>query len=208
MGGRREEAIRHAELASGNEPGAAFEMLAELMLRSNRLADAAEYARRSQTADRGRVLSAFVLGEVQRRQGQYEAAVASYRQAIEAKSLRKGLLVRSLHAGLADCLARLGKEAEAEKEFRAEIEAIPYSPEGRTGLALLYRSQGRDAEAREVLGGVVTENPRAGAEEYWTVVRTLATLGDVAAAREWASRARRLFPADPRFRERAARTAG
>jgi choline-sulfatase len=208
MGGRREEAIRHAELASGHEPGAAFEMLAELMLRSERLADAAEYARRSQKADPRRVLSAFVLGEVQRRQGQYEAAVASYRQAIEAKSLRKGLLVRSLHSGLADCLARLGKEAEAEQEFRAEIEAIPYSPEGRTGLAMLYRSQGRDAEAREVLGGVVTANPRAGAEEYWTVVRTLATLGDLPAAREWASRARSLFPADPRFRERGARTAG
>jgi len=46
---------------------------------------------------------------------------------------------------------------------------------------------------------VVTTNPRAGADEYWTVVRTFATLGDLAAAREWAGRARVLFPADRRF---------
>ena len=64
---------------------------------------------------------------------------------------------------------------------------------------MLYRSQGRDADARSVLEGVVTANPRAGADEYWTVVRAFATLGDLAAAREWAGRARVLFPADRRF---------
>jgi tetratricopeptide (TPR) repeat protein len=201
MAGRRDRAARHAELASATEPGAAFETLAELMLRGNRLDEAAEYARRSREADRGRVLSAFVQGEVHRRQGRFEAAIAAYREAVEGQRLRKGVVIRSLHAGLADCLARTGHEAEAEKEFLAEIEAIPDSREGRTGIALLYRSQGRDAEARDALAGVVTKNPKAGAEEYWVVVRTLATLGDVTAAREWASRARALFPADRRFRE-------
>jgi arylsulfatase A-like enzyme/Tfp pilus assembly protein PilF len=197
--GQQERALRHAELASVSQPGEAFETVAELMLRRDRLREAAEYARRSLDADRSRVLSAFVLGEVARRQGRYEEAVPSYRQAIEAQRLRRGLVVRNVHAGLADCLARLGREAEAEKEFVAEIAAIPHSREGRTGLAILYRSQGRDAEARGVLEGVVTANPRAGAEEYWTVVRTFATLGDVTAAREWAGRARARFPGDRRF---------
>jgi len=173
--------------------------VAELMLRSDRLREAADYARRSLDADRSRVLAAFVLGEVERRQGRCEPAVAAYRQAIEAQRLRRGVLVRNVHAGLADCLARLGQEAEAEREFLAEIEAIPYSREGRTGLAMLYRSQSRDAEARNVLEGVVTANPRAGAEEYWTVVRTFAALGDVTAARAWAGRARARFPGDRRF---------
>jgi arylsulfatase A-like enzyme/Tfp pilus assembly protein PilF len=200
VGGRQDRAMRHAELASAGQPAEAFETLAELMLRTNRLDEAAMYARRSLGADGSRVLSAFVLGEVARRQGRFEQAVAAYRQAIDAQRLRKGLVVRNLHAGLADCLARLGREAEAEKEFLAEIETIPYSREGRTGLAMLYRSQGRDAAARGALEGVVTANPQAGAEEYWTVVRTFATLGDVAAAREWAGRAHALFPSDPRFR--------
>jgi Tfp pilus assembly protein PilF len=118
---------------------------------------------------------------------------------VDAQRLRRGLVVRGVHVGLADALARLGQEAEAEKEFLAEIETIPQSREGRTGLAILYRSQGRDAEARTVLEGVVTANPRAGAEEYWTVVRTFATLGDVSAARAWAGRAHARFPGDRRF---------
>jgi arylsulfatase A-like enzyme/Tfp pilus assembly protein PilF len=198
--GQWERALRHAEVASVSQPGEAFETLAELMLRKDRLREAAEYARRSLDADRSRVLSAFVLGEVARRQGRCDEAVASYREAIESQRLRRGLVVRSVHAGLADCLARLGQEAESEKEFLAEIEAIPYSREGRTGLAILYRSQGRDVEARGALEGIVTANPRAGADEYWAVVRTLATLGDAAAARQWSSRGRARFPSDPRFR--------
>jgi hypothetical protein len=62
------------------------------------------------------------------------------------------------------------------------------------------RSQGRDAEARTVLAGIVTENPGAGADEYFAVARTLVVLGDVPAAREWAARARALYPSDRRFR--------
>jgi len=198
--GRLDRAVRHAELASATEPGPGLETLAELMLRANRLPEAEGAARRSLAADRSGVLSAFILGEVARRQGRFAEAVPAYRQAIAAQRLRKGLVVRDLHSGLADCLARLGQEAEAEKEFRAEIETIPYSRDGRTGLAMLYRSQGRDAEAREALEGVVTANPRAGADEYWTVVHTLATLGDAAAARQWSSRGRARFPSDARFR--------
>jgi choline-sulfatase len=197
--GRPERALRHAELASATQPAEAFETLAELMLQRGRLGEAAEYARRSLAVDRSRVLSAFLLGEVARKEGRFAQAVPAYRQAIEAQRLHRGSVVRNLHAGLADCLARLGQEAEAEKEFLAEIAAIPHSREGRTGLAILYRSQGRDAEARGVLEGVVTANPRAGADEYWTVVRAFTTLGDVTAARAWAGRARARFPGDRRF---------
>ena len=198
--GRMDRALRHAELAAATDPARAYETTAELMLRAGRLGEAASFGRRGLDADRSSVMSAFVLAEVARRQGRFAEAVPLYRQAAAAQRLRKGLVVRDLHAGLADCLARLGQLPEAEQEFRAEIAAIPYSREGRTGLAILYRSQGRDAEARGVLEGVVTANPRAGAEEYWTLVRALATLGDAAAARDWAGRGRARFPSDPRFR--------
>jgi Tfp pilus assembly protein PilF len=68
------------------------------------------------------------------------------------------------------------------------------------GLATLYRSQGRDAEARRTLDGVVLAHPRPGTEEHWVVVRTYRVLGDEEAARTWSARARSRFPADPRFR--------
>ena len=64
---------------------------------------------------------------------------------------------------------------------------------------MLLRSQGRDAEAREALAGVVTANPRAGADEYVVVPHArdsrrprcgprLGALGTV------------LYPADARLR--------
>ena len=77
---------------------------------------------------------------------------------------------------------------------------MPWSTEGRVGLAMLYRSQGRDAEARSALSGLVAAQQKPNADAYWTVVRTLSVLGDVTAAREWASRAHAKFPGDRRFR--------
>ena len=35
--------------------------------------------------------------------------------------------------------------------FKAELAAIPDSPEARQGLAALYKAQGREAEAQAIL---------------------------------------------------------
>jgi arylsulfatase A-like enzyme/tetratricopeptide (TPR) repeat protein len=196
--GRLEPAIRHAELASGRDPGRAFEILAQVMMDAKRPADAASFARRSLASDPRRVMSHFVLGVVARQQGRCEEAVVSLQRAAEVERSERGSIVRSLHYQLGDCLARLGRDADAEREFRTELAAVPSSPEARVGLAMLYRSQGRDAESREVLAGLATTSPSPDA--YWTIVRTFGILGDTEAARSWAAQARQRFPADPRFR--------
>jgi superkiller protein 3 len=200
LDGRRDLAEKHAEIAARREPGKAFETLASLMLDAGQWERAHEYARRSIEADPRRVMSHFALAVVARRAGRFEEALAAYRRAEEENQLQKGSVVLSLHAGIADCLARLGREAEAEKEFRAEIEAIPWSRDGRVGLAMLLRSQGRDADARSALEGLLAAGPRPGPDTYWTIVRAFGVLGDVTAAQEWAARARAKFPSDPRFR--------
>jgi tetratricopeptide (TPR) repeat protein len=164
------------------------------------LARAAGYARRSVAADPERIMSRFILGVAAQRAGRYEEALAEFRRADEAKRRQRRVVVKNLHANMADCLARLGREGEAEREFRAEIEAIPHSEEARVGLALLYRSQGRDGEARASLAGLVTSQPHATPEAYLKVVRTFSVLGDAEASREWAARARAQFPSDARFR--------
>jgi choline-sulfatase len=189
----------HARAAALVVPGEGYEILATLRLAQNRLAEAAEAARRSLEADPGRVVAHYVLGVVAHRAGRCDEAVPEFQKAAAAQRLHKGLVVRGLHSGLGDCLARAGRDADAEREFREEIDAIPYTKDGRIGLAALYRSQGRDAEARSVLEGVVTANPRAGAEEYAAVVCTFSVLGDAAAARAWTARAHARFPADRRF---------
>lgn len=198
--GRADRAREHAQLATERDPAAAHELLAELSMDAGRLDEAARHAALSVKADASRYMSRFLIGAVAQRQGRCDEAIAAFRLAIEAKRAEPHAVVRNLHAALADCLARSGQVDEAEREFKAEIAAIPWSPEGRVGLATLYRSQGRDIEARDVLAGVVLMLPRADAEAYWTVVRTLNVLGDTAASKEWAARARALFPADRRFR--------
>jgi choline-sulfatase len=190
----------HAELAAKENPAEGYELLAQLMLDLRDLPRAEEYARKSLAADPQRIMAHFVVGVAAQRSGRYEEALAAFRAAEEYKQRRKLMIVQNLHASMADCLARLGREAEAEREFLKEIETIPSSSEGRVGLATLYRSQARDQEARQVLGGLVAAQPQPSADAYWTVVRTFQVLGDGAAAREWGMRARSAFPADPRFR--------
>src|SRR5258708_1511704 len=187
---------KHAQAAALTAPGEGWEIVATLRLEQGRSAEAAEAARRSLGADPGGVVAHYVRGLGGRRAGRCEEAVPEFQKALQAQRLHKFLVVPGLHPGLADCLARAGREADAEKEFRAEIETLPHNTEGRVGLAALYRSQGRDGEARAVLEGVVTANPRAGAAEYGLVVRTFSLLGDSVAARAWAARAHDRFPAD------------
>jgi tetratricopeptide (TPR) repeat protein len=198
--GRRDKAERAAAQAASTDPAQAYETLAGLLVAAGRLEEAATFARRAVAADPERVTARYVLGLAAQKAGRCEDALAEYRRADESRGRRRGLIVPGLHARMGDCLARLGRATEAEAQFQREIEEVPYSSEGRVGLAILYRSVGRDEAMRNVLAGVVTANPRAGANEYWTVVRTLAGLGDAPAAREWAARARARYPSDPRFR--------
>jgi tetratricopeptide (TPR) repeat protein len=194
-------AREHAELAARRDPAAGYEIRAQLAMDGGRPAEAAAFARRSIEADPSRYMSHFLLGAALQREGRCGDAVPAFTRAIEAKRREPQAVVRNLHAGLADCLARTGREAEAEREFQAELAAVPWSPEGRVGLATLLRSQSRDAEARTVLAGVVTNLPQPTADAYYTVVHALTVLGDTPAAREWAAKARTQFPRDPRFRE-------
>jgi choline-sulfatase len=195
-------AREHAELAARRDPAAADEVLAELMMDAGRLPDAAAFAARSVEADPSRYMSHFVIGVVAQRQARCPDAIAAFRRAIDAKRAEPHAVVRNLHAGLADCLARTGQTADAEREFQAELAEVPWSPEGRIGLANLYRSQGRDADARTALAGIVTALPQSNPDAYWMIVRALTAQQDAVAAREWAARARALFPTDRRFRFR------
>jgi type IV pilus assembly protein PilF len=193
-------AREHATLAANRDPAAANETLAELALDAGHADEAKAYALKSQETDPTRYMTQFLLGILAQRQGRCDEAIPYFRRAIDLKRTDPDAVVRNLHAGLADCLARAGRSAEAEREFKNELSAIPSSPGARVALATLYRSLGRDAEARQTLEGLIASTPNPEPGTYLTVVRAFQTLGDTAAAREWSARARAKFPADPRFR--------
>jgi choline-sulfatase len=144
-------ARQHAEVGSERDPARGFEILAALMMDAARLDEAEALARRSLKADSSRYMSEYFLGVIAQQRGKYGDAIPHFERAIEAKRVEPKAVVRNLHAGLADCLARTGREADAEREFKAELAVIPDSPEAHRGLAALYKAQGREAEARAML---------------------------------------------------------
>ena len=200
IAGRLDAARRHAEIATRQDPGGAYEFLAELELGLDRLPAAEAAAQKSVAADPSRPMSHYALGLAAARRGDLNDAEVRFRAAIERSSSDSGRIFANLHASLADCLARMGRESEAEAEFRKEIEIMPASRPGRIGLTLLLRSQSRDDEARSVIGGLVEKNPAATADDFGVVVRTLSGLGDAEGASAWKRRGRARFPNDPRFR--------
>jgi len=201
LAGRRALAEKHAAQAAAGDPGRAFEGLAEALFTAGKVDEAVQFARRAVAADPDRVAAHYVLGLAAQRGGRCPEALAHFDRAVAARARQPGLLVPGLDVRRGDCLARLGREQEAERAFQAEVAALPRSAEARIGLAILYRTQGRDEEARAALGGLIDAS--SSAAEYWTVVRTLAGLGDMATARQWATQAHARFPSDERFRVRA-----
>ena len=198
--GNRRLLETHASLAAKERPGDAYEMLAQSSLDRGRLDEATAFAARSLAADPDRPVARYIEGLVARRRGRCEEALTALADAEAIRLRRRGFVIPGVHASRGDCLARLDRHSEAEAAFQEEVRNIPHSREGRIGLGILYRSQGRDREAREAVVGIVTAHPQPGADEYAEVVRTFVGLEDIASAREWAGRARALFPRDHRFR--------
>src|SRR5205823_6551191 len=101
-------------------------------------------------------------------------------------------LLQNLNYLKGDSLARLGRTAEAEPAFRQEITDFPNSTLARTSLAMLYASQGREAEARRALDDLVRDvhSPDA----YFAAIRTYEILGDSHAAAGLRTEQRRVFP--------------
>jgi len=137
-------------------------------------------------------MAAFTEAHGARDSGDLQRAVELYQKAIALLQSERSLVVPKIHSSLADCLARLGHNEAAEREFRTELNLDPTSVEGRTGLGTLYWSQSRDAEAREVIAGIVTRSPKAGPSEYAAVIRAFEVLGDAESASIWRDRARAL----------------
>jgi tetratricopeptide (TPR) repeat protein len=200
LAGRLDTARQHADIAAKQDPGGAYEFLAELELGLGRIGEAEAAATKSLATDPSRPMSHYALGLAAMQRGDFPAAERHFRTALERSASDQGRIFANLHASLADCLARLGREAEAESEFLKEIEILPASRPGRIGLALLLRSQGRDADARAAIGGLVNGNASANADDFDTVLRTLLGLGDTAGAAPFKARARARYPNDPRFR--------
>lgn len=176
---RFDEAREHAQLALKTSPAGARSLLAQIALAEGDPAAAEREARAAVEAESfsGRIGPKIVLAQTLQEQGKLEEALQVTQEAVDEVGRMEG---RPKFSGLffrhGDILARLGRDAEAEKAFQREIEDFPAFPYAYTRLSVLYASQGRAQEAIGTLKALVDRNDTPLA--YAEAVRTLRTLGD------------------------------
>ncbi len=173
---------------AANAPPEAHEVLARLALSQRDWTAAEREANLALEGHQGRKLPYVVLAQVLRARGDLSGALRTLDE-ILARLARSGQgEMTNVHALRGDVLARMGREAEAEAEFRKEISFFPENASAWANLAMLYASQGRDEQARRTVDGMLAAMPtRRG---YLAAAETLRVLGDAEGARQMAKRAR------------------
>ena len=168
-----DDARAHAELAVDVAPASAHELLARLALQRGDTEAARTHAAAAKAADPSLPMPEFVEGLMLYNSGAYAAAIPPLTQAVQALTARTEQ-VADVRFVLADALAREQRFAEAAPLFQAEIATFPHHIRARTGLAMVFWTTGRRAEAMATVQALETEGRRhAGVE------------ADVAAAQLW-----------------------
>ncbi len=129
----------------------------------------------------------LLLASIAARAGELPRALDYCDRAIRlARARGEGPLI-NLQATRGDVLARLGRQAEAEEAFRAEVRDFPENLDAWSRLALLYASAGRRGEADRLLNEMVERVPAS--RSFQAAAHVSEILGDRAAAQRWRSRA-------------------
>jgi arylsulfatase A-like enzyme/Tfp pilus assembly protein PilF len=160
--GRFEEARQHAELAVSVSPAAAHQALATIALQQKRFDEALRQGDLAAAADPTLPVPLVVRGMIEHGQGRYAEALPYLMKARDAYA-RRTMQANDLNFYIGDSLARLERYKEAEPFFLQELRLYPQSVQARSGLAMLYQSMERPADADRMLQDMlrVSANPQA-----------------------------------------------
>ena len=195
--GDLDTAEQHAQLAVKLEPGRAHDILSRIWLRRGNVDRAVAEAKLSLETSPDPTGALIQLAIAEKERGNLQAALASIDRAVE-KARRKPSPPQDLHLARGDILARLGRNTEAEEEFRAEIAHYPSALNAYSSLILLLAATGRTGEATQLVYKLVEACP--GPRAYVVVSETLKAIGDDQGAVYWAYQGLRQYPKDPELR--------
>ncbi len=105
---------------------------------------------------------------------------------------------QGLHLARGDVLARLGRNDEAEKDFRLEIAQFPKSAAAYSSLILLLATEQRIEEATKLVFDLIKAAPAP--HSYVTISETLKAIGDDRGALYWAYQGLQKYPTDSELR--------
>jgi arylsulfatase A-like enzyme/Tfp pilus assembly protein PilF len=192
-----DEARDHAQLAAdvarrdAHARAASHELLARIALARHDADTARREARLAREADTKLPMPAYVEGRLLYDQGDYDEALARFLEATaEQQNSRAGFL-RDLHYYAGDTLSRLERYAEAEAQFKLELETFPHDGRAHAALAMLYQTTGRAEAASQVLTEMLRATPTP--ETYALAARVWTTIGNRQQAEAIRAEARRVF---------------
>jgi len=190
--GRFDEARKHAEAVGDAGTASPHEVLARIALAEGDLAAAEREARAALDRYPQKRVPRLILARVLHDRRDCAGALRELDTARRPRGAEATVPFQNLNYLRGDCLARMGRGAEAEEAFHEEIQAFPSNAAARAGLAMLYASEGREADARGALGSLVSDV--ATPEAYFAAIRTYEILGDAETAGELKRDLQRKFP--------------
>jgi arylsulfatase A-like enzyme/Flp pilus assembly protein TadD len=199
--GELDQAQQHAELAAKYEAGQAHDILSRIWLGRKDYVRAKQEAGIALKNEREAIGALLILGLIAKEQNDLQSALRYFDQAAQRAEARKNPRVPNLHFYRGDVLARLGRNDEAEREFRQEIAFYPTQPDAYASLVLLLSTEGRTEEATKLIYRLVEVAPNP--PSYVAISETLRAIGDDRGALYWAYQGLQKYPRDPALRKLA-----
>ncbi len=163
------------------------EQLAAIALAEGNVEEALRYAAAALKLHPENRLPRLLLARAHARQGRYEEALRELDEALALEERSRAAPMQGLRAARADALAHLGREKEAEEDFRREIRDFPEGLDAWSRLALLYAAGGRTTEFQALLAEMTRQVPTPRAFE--AAAKVCEIVGDREAARRFRARA-------------------
>jgi tetratricopeptide (TPR) repeat protein len=194
MTGKLDQAQQHAELMLKTEAGQAHEIMARIAAQRGDFPRAKQEAALAISNESDPTNAYMTMALIEKQQGDLAGALQSLDRAQEKVSQRRNRRVANLHLYRGDVLARLGRNTEAESEFRKEIGFFPQDADAYSSLILLLSSEGRVNEATGLVFDLVKAAPNP--PSYVAISETLKAIGDDRGSLYWAYQGLQKFPAD------------
>ncbi len=192
-----DEARDHAQLAAeiartdAHARAASHELLARIALVRHDADAARREAQLARAADPKLPMPAYVEGRLLYDQGDYDEALPRFLEAAAEQQRSRGSFLKDLHYYTGDTLSRFERYAEAEAQFKLELETWPRDARARAGIASLYQATGRTEAAGQVLTEMLRATPTP--EAYALAARVWTTIGNRQQAEAIRAEARRAF---------------
>ncbi len=191
-------AQQHAELAINNLPSKAHEILAHVWARRGDIKRAEAEAKLSLQTSNDPTAPLMQLAAFEKDRGNLDGALEYLNRAVARENGRITKSHDKLHLARGDVLARLGRNSEAERDFRLEIANFPKAPDAYGSLILLLASENRIEEGSKLVYELIQASPTP--HSYVVVSETLKSIGDDRGALYWAYQGLRSSPRDSELR--------